>query len=52
MKKETESDEAYIKRKMKEVNGGEFVKWYNNLPGYLQEMYKREFQKLQDKYEK
>ena len=32
--------------------GGEFDNWYNNLPGYLQEAYKREFNKLQSKYEK
>jgi len=44
--------EAKIKKEMKEVTGGEFPAWYNNLPGYLQEVYKREFNKLQTKYER
>jgi hypothetical protein len=38
--------------KMKKLKGGEFPAWYENLPGYLQEAYKREFNKLQSKYEK
>ena len=42
----------YFKKEMKEVINGEFLKWYNNLPGYLQTMYKREFDKLQTKYER
>ena len=37
---------------MKTLNGGEFLNWYNNLPGYLQAVYKREFNKLQTKYER
>ena len=37
---------------MFKVKGGEFENWYKNLPGYLQEAYKREFNKLQTKYEK
>jgi len=31
------------------VKGGEFYNWYNNLPGYLQAAYDREFNKLQTK---
>ena len=46
------SDDAYIKKEMKKVKGGEFENWYKNLPGYLQEAYKREFNKLQTKYER
>tara|TARA_R100001509_G_scaffold118305_1_gene72761 strand:+ start:925 stop:1098 length:174 start_codon:yes stop_codon:yes gene_type:complete len=42
----------YIKKQMFKVKGGEFPAWYENLPGYLQEAYKREFNKLQSKHEK
>ena len=45
------SDDAYIRKAMKKLKGGEFPAWYKNLPGYLQEAYKREFNKLQTKYE-
>lgn len=48
----TKSDDEYIKKAIMKVKGGEFLNWYNNLPGYLQEAYKREFNKLQDKHEK
>ena len=41
-----------IRKQMKKLKGGEFPAWYENLPGYLQEAYKREFNKLQSKYEK
>jgi|TARA_R100000152_G_C6625689_1_gene74937 hypothetical protein len=44
--------EDYMKKQMKKLKGGEFPAWYENLPGYLQEAYKREFNKLQSKYEK
>ena len=44
--------EDYIRKEMMKVKGGEFENWYKNLPGYLQEAYKREFNKLQTKYEK
>ena len=44
--------EKDILNKMKKLKGGEFPVWYENLPGYLQETYKREFNKLQSKYEK
>ena len=46
------SDDAYIRKAMMKVKGGDFHNWYNNLPGYLQESYKREFNKLQTKYER
>ncbi len=46
------SDDEYIKKAIMKIKGGEFLNWYNNLPGYLQEAYKREFNKLQDKHEK
>ena len=42
----------YIKKQMFKVKSGEFPAWYENLPGYLQEAYKREFNKLQSKHEK
>jgi len=48
----SKSDDAYIKKAMMKVKGGEFYNWYKNLPGYLQEAYKREFKKLEDKHEK
>ena len=48
----SKSDEAYIRKAMMKVKGGDFHNWYKNLPGYLQEAYKREFKKLQDKHEK
>ena len=44
--------DAYIKKEMMKVKGGEFYNWYKNLPGYLQRAYKREFNKLQTKYER
>ena len=44
--------EDYIKKEMMKVKGGDFHYWYKNLPVYLQEAYKREFNKLQTKYEK
>ena len=44
--------EDYIKKEMMKVKGGDFHYWYKNLPGYLQEAYKREFNKLQTKYER
>jgi hypothetical protein len=44
--------DAYMKKEMMKVKGGDFYFWYQNLPGYLQEAYKREFNKLQDKHEK
>ena len=44
--------EDYMKKEMMKVKGGEFLNWYKNLPGYLQEAYKREFNKLQTKYER
>ena len=37
---------------MKKVKGGDFSIWYKNLPSYLQEAYKREFNKLQTKYDR
>ncbi len=40
-----------IKKEMKEIKCGDFPAWYNNLPGYLQEVYKKEFERLQNKYE-
>ncbi len=43
--------DAYIKKEMMKVKCGDFYYWYQNLPGYLQEAYKREFNKLQNKYE-
>ena len=46
------SDDAYIRKAMMKVKGGEFYSWYNNLPGYLQAAYKREFNKLQTKHER
>jgi hypothetical protein len=46
-----EHDE-YIRKEMMNVKGGDFLKWYYNLPSYLQAMYKREFNKLQTKYER
>ncbi len=48
----SKSDDAYIRKAMKKVKGGEFYHWYKNLPGYLQEAYKREFNRLQTKYER
>ena len=45
------SDDEYIRKEMMKVKGGDFNIWYKNLPGYLQEAYKREFKKLQTKYE-
>ena len=48
----SKSDDAYIRKQMFKVKGGEFYNWYKNLPGYLQEAYKREFNKLQTKYER
>ena len=48
----SKSDDAYIKKAMMKVKGGDFHNWYNNLPGYLQAAYKREFNKLQTKYER
>ena len=47
----SKSDDIYIKKAMMKVKGGDFYNWYNNLPGYLQAAYKREFNKLQDKHE-
>jgi len=41
-----------IKKEMMKVKGGDFLKWYDNLPGYLQRVYIREFNKLQEQYEK
>ena len=46
------SDDAYIRKAMMKVKGGDFYFWYQNLPGYLQRAYKREFNKLQTKYER
>ena len=34
-----------------EAKGGDFNNWYNNLPGYLQSAYTREFDRLQTKYD-
>ena len=45
-------DDEYIRKEMMKVKGGDFSIWYKNLPGYLQEAYKREFNKLQTKYER
>ncbi len=42
----------HFKKEMMNVRGGDFSKWYNNLPSYLQTMYKREFNKLQTKYDR
>jgi len=42
----------HFKKEMMNVKGGNFPKWYYNLPGYLQIMYKREFNKLQTKHER
>jgi|TARA_R100001594_G_scaffold59679_1_gene93684 hypothetical protein len=44
--------DAYMRKEMMKVKGGDFYYWYQNLPGYLQEAYKREFNKLQTKYER
>ena len=51
-KKKRNSDDEYIRKEMMKVNGGDFYFWYKNLPGYLQRAYKREFNKLQTKYER
>jgi len=48
----SEIHDEYIRKEMTKVTNGEFIKWYDNLPGYLQEAYKREFNKLQTKYER
>jgi len=45
-------DDVYIKKEMMKVKGGDFPNWYKNLPGYLKSAYKREFDKLQTKYER
>jgi|TARA_Y100001970_G_scaffold263579_1_gene349198 hypothetical protein len=50
--KKRNSDDEYIRKAMMKVKGGEFYNWYKNLPGYLQRAYKREFNKLQTKYER
>ena len=42
----------HFKKEMMNMKGGDFPKWYYNLPSYLQAMYKREFDKLQTKYER
>ena len=51
-KKKRNSDDEYIRKEMMKVKGGDFYFWYKNLPGYLQRAYKREFNKLQTKYER
>ena len=51
-KKKRNSDDEYIRKEMMKVKGGDFYFWYQNLPGYLQRAYKREFNKLQTKYER
>ena len=50
--KKRNSDDEYIRKAMMKVKGGDFYFWYKNLPGYLQRAYKREFNKLQTKYER
>ena len=50
--KKRNSDDEYIRKAMMKVKGGEYYNWYKNLPGYLQRAYKREFNKLQTKYER
>ena len=44
-------DDLYINREMMKVEAGNFENWYNNLPGYLQSAYTREFDRLQTKYD-
>ena len=45
----SKSDDAYMKKAMMKVKGGEFYNWYQNLPGYLKKAYIRVFNKLQAK---
>ena len=47
-----DATDVYMKKEMMKVKGGDIYFWYQNLPGYLQAAYKREFNKLQDKHEK
>ena len=44
-------DDLYINREMMKVKAGDFPTWYDNLPGYLQSPYTREFDRLQTKYD-
>ena len=44
-------NDEYIRKEMMKVKGGDFHRWYNNLPGYLQSAYTREFDRLQTKYD-
>ena len=48
---ECEITSQWINKEMMEVKAGEFNNWYNNLPGYLQSAYTREFDRLQTKYD-
>ena len=50
--KKRNSDDEYIRKEMMKVKGGEFYNWWRKLPGYLQIAYQREFNKLQNKYER
>ena len=44
-------DDLYMSREMMKVKAGDFPAWYDNLPGYLQSAYTREFDRLQTKYD-
>ena len=44
-------NDEYMRKEMMQVKGGDFNNWYNNLPGYLQSAYTREFDRLQTKYD-
>ena len=40
-----------MREEMMKIKAGDFPNWYNNLPGYLQSVYTREFDRLQTKYD-
>ena len=44
-------NDEYMRKEMMKVEAGNFENWYNNLPGYLQSAYTREFDRLQTKYD-
>ena len=47
----SEINNEYMRKEMMKVEAGNFENWYNNLPGYLQSAYTREFDRLQTKYD-
>ena len=47
----SEINNEYMRKEMMKVKAGNFENWYNNLPGYLQSAYTREFDRLQTKYD-